>query len=281
MQRVLISMVRRMPLRMLYFMMAFVAAGYAVFNRPAYRAIYRYFRFRHGNGRIKAWWNALCNHYEFGKIILDRFAMYAGKEYGFDIEGYEHFAALDTSEEGFMIYSSHVGNYEVAGYSLVSEHKQYNALVYGGESPTVMENRRRMFAGGNINMIVVSDGVSHLYGINNALADGEIVSMPCDRLFGSQKVVGATLLGAPVRLPMGPFAVAEQRGVQTLAVFVMKSGLKRYRIHIIPVEGMDACAGAKLQERMERRAASYAAALDGILRRYPRQWFNYYDFWQQ
>jgi hypothetical protein len=124
--------------------------------------------------------------------------MYAGKEYGFDIEGYEHFAALDTSEEGFMIYSSHVGNYEVAGYSLVSEHKRYNALVYGGESPTVMENRRRMFAGGNINMIVVSDGVSHLYGINNALADGEIVSMPCDRLFGSQKVVGATLLGAPV-----------------------------------------------------------------------------------
>ena len=32
-----------------------------------------------------------------------------------------------------MIFSSHIGCYEVAGYSLISKTKRFNALVFGGE----------------------------------------------------------------------------------------------------------------------------------------------------
>jgi predicted LPLAT superfamily acyltransferase len=29
----------------------------------------------------------------------------------------------------------------------------------------------------------------------------------------------------------------------------------------------------------EQLVAQYAASLDRIVRKYPRQWFNFYDFW--
>ncbi len=41
--------------------------------------------------------------------------------------------------------SSHIGNYEIAGYSLPTEEKRFNALVFGGEKESVMTNRNRLF----------------------------------------------------------------------------------------------------------------------------------------
>ena len=62
-----------------------------------------------------------------------------------------------------------------------------NALVFGGETETVMENRQRLLSQNNMNMIAVKEDLSHLFAINAALDNGEMVSMPADRIFGSQK----------------------------------------------------------------------------------------------
>ena len=89
-----------------------------LYNHNGYLAIYRYFRNRHGYGRLKAFIYVYINHFRFGQIIIDRFAMYAGKHFEMEIEGQDMFDELDNSDDGFIQLSSHVGNYELAGYSL-------------------------------------------------------------------------------------------------------------------------------------------------------------------
>jgi predicted LPLAT superfamily acyltransferase len=37
--------------------------------------------------------------------------------------------------------------------------------------------------------------------------------------------------------------------------------------------------GGSRDERMQRAAEDYAAFLEGILRKYPYQWGNFYEFW--
>jgi len=278
MQRSLIGMFRVLPLWLLYGFMALVVPFYMIFNRKGYRAMYGFFRERLGYGRWKSFWSVYANHFRFGQIILDRFGVYAGKKYQFITEGQELMDALENRPEGFLLLSSHVGNYEIAGYSLKPKNKRFNALVYAGETATVMENRQRLLTQNNMSMILVKEDLSHLFAINTALDNGEMVSMPADRIFGSQKNVECQFFGAKANFPLGAFAMAVQKDVPVLAVFVMKEGMKRYHAYVKEVV-CDRQAGKR--EQMAQLAQSFAECLETIVRRYPTQWFNYFDFWKQ
>lgn len=278
MQRSLVLLCRFVPLELMYAVMACVIPFYMLFGRRGYLASYRYFRGRFGNSPLRSFVNVFRNHLVFGEIILDRFAMYAGKKFSIEKEGLDAFDALTSGGEGFVMLSSHVGNYELAGYSLSTNGRPFYALVFAGETETVMENRRGMFGRTGITMVPMSEDMSHIFTLNSAIMEGGIASMPGDRIFGSSKSVSAELLGRKADFPMGPFALAVQRNVPALAAFVMKEGTRKYRIIIRRV---DPAEGGTKAERIGAMAAGYAAALGETLRRYPVQWFNFFDFWKE
>lgn len=280
MHRQLIATLRWMDVRWIYaFTALFVMPVCLLLNTNHSRTTaYRYFRLRQGYGRLKAAWATYVNHCLFAQVVVDRFAMYAGKRFKLDIVGYDNFKRLSRQEAGFMMFSSHVGCYEVAGYSLVSETKPFNALVYGGEKATVMEGRKRKLDGNNITMIPVMPDMSHLFKVNKALANNEIVSMPADRVVGSKKTLTVQFLGAPARLPMGPFSVATMRSLDVIAVNVMKTSAKGYTAYVAPLV-YDKQTPRK--EQMNQLAQSYAHELETRIRQYPTQWYNYYDFWKE
>lgn len=278
MQRSLIAMFRVLPLWLLYGLMALVVPFYMLFSRKGYQAMYRFFRERFGYGPLKAFGKVYANHFKFGQIILDRFGVYAGKRYHFITEGQELMDALETHPEGFILLSSHVGNYEIAGYSLKPKSKRFNALVFAGETATVMENRQKILSQNNMSMIPVKEDLSHLFAVNSALDNGEIVSMPADRIFGSQKYTECLFFGEKARFPLGTFAMAVQKEVSVLAVFVMKDGYKKYHAYVREI----LCdKQANKHEQMSLMAQNFATQLEDIVRRYPTQWFNYFDFWKQ
>ena len=278
MQRSLIAMFRVLPLWLLYGVMALVVPFYMLFSRKGYQAMYGFFRERMGYSRWKSFWSVYANHFKFGQVILDRFGVYAGKKYQFFTEGQELMDELETHPEGFISLSSHVGNYEIAGYSLKPKKKKFNALVFAGETATVMENRQRILSQNNMSMIPVKEDLSHLFAVNAALDNGEIVSMPADRIFGSQKSVECQFFGATARFPLGAFAMAVQKDVPMLAVFVMKEGMKKYHAYVREIQ----CdKHANKREQMNQLAQNFATELENIVRRYPTQWFNYFDFWKQ
>ena len=278
MQRSLIAMFRVFPLWLLYGVMALVVPFYMIFNRKGYRAMYCFFHERMGYGKWKSFWSVYANHFRFGQIILDRFGVYAGKKYRFEIDGQSLVDALEARPEGFVILSSHVGNYEMAGYSMKPKIKKFNALVFSGETETVMENRQRVLSQNNIQIVPVKEDLSHLFTLNAALDNGEIVSLPADRIFGSQKNVECQFLGATARFPMGAFALAVQKNVSVLAVFVMKERMRKYHAYVQEVE-CNRQDGKR--EQIAQMAQSFADRLETIVRRYPSQWFNYFDFWEQ
>lgn len=276
MQRALVAWLRHSPLTIPYFCMAWVVPFYMVANYKGYLSIYQYFRQRHNFGKVKSFWNVYKNHFRFGQIIIDRFAMYAGKKFNIIIEGQELFEDLDSKKEGFVIVSSHVGNYELAGYSLNPKRKTFNALIFAGETQQVMEGRNAMFAHKGLNLIPLSEDMSHVFRINEVLAEGNIVSIPGDRLFGSPRYVTVDFFGKKARFPLGPFATAIQRDVCMLAVFVMKESISRYRIF---VKTITADENVSRKDKPKAMAATFARHLENVLDKYPEQWFNYYNFW--
>lgn len=279
MQRSLIVMFRMLPIAVMYgFMAIFIVPFYIIFNRKGYNSTYTFFRKRFKYGRFKSFCKVYANHFRFGQIILDRFGVYAGKKYKFDIEGQDFLDELESHPEGFVLLSSHVGNYEIAGYSMKTKAKKFNALVYAGETATVMENRRRILSQNNMNMIPVMADMSHLFALNSAIDNGEIVSMPADRIFGSQKAAECTFFGETARFPLGAFALSAQKNVPVLAIFIMKESTRKYHAYIRKIQ----CdRSAKIREQMNEMAQNFAENLEEIVRKYPTQWFNYFDFWKQ
>lgn len=277
MHKWLIRILKYTDVRIWYvFASVFVVPVCLVIN-PSYGIAYRYFRLRHGISPVKSFWLTYINHCMFSQVVIDRFAMYAGKKFDVEIDGHEHYARLCDREEGFILLSSHIGNYEIAGYSLMAADKPFNALVFDGEKESVMNNRNKMFAETNIHMIPVTDDMSHLFEINKVLLKGETVSLPADRIFGSKKSISKVFLGAAAAFPLGPFSIATMRGLEVLAINVMKVSLKSYKIYVTPLS-YDKKASRK--EQMEELSERYVRELERIVRMYPTQWYNFYEFWR-
>lgn len=276
MHRWLIRGLKYIPTRAIYlFARIFVVPPTMLINRKSPRVIYHYFRRRHGFSSLKAAWYTLRNHWDFSEVVIDKFAAYAGKKFKIEIDNYDLFESLSKSAAGFIQLSSHIGNYELAGYSLQSP-KRLNALVFGGEKVSVMANRTRMFEDKNIRMIPITDDLNHIFEINSALSDGEIVSMPCDRVFGSQKIFKVDILGAEANIPQGPFLIAASKRVPLLFTTVMKEGTARYHIdiHRIPLHD-----DLSIKKGAEQMAKDFGKLLSKTLQKYPTQWYNYFEFW--
>ena len=276
MQKSLIILFRWINIRLLYLIMALVIPFYMIFNRKGYMSIYMYFRHRYSYSPFKSFVNVYLNHFTFGQVILDRFAFYSGKRFNINIIGNEKYEELINGENGFLMLSSHVGNYELAGYHLKAKNKSIYALIYGGETETVMKNRRKMFEGHNINMIPVTSDMSHLFEINNALRDGNIVSMPGDRISGSTKYLELVFLGKTAKFPLGPFAIAAQRDLPILSVFVMKESTNYYTIYVKRIDS----TATNRKEKIVLMAKQFVSNLEEVISKYPKQWFNYYNFWE-
>ena len=276
MHRWLIRLLRRIDIRLIY-IFAYVFVVPPTLFRPGFKFIYRFFRECLGQSAIRSFCNSYRNHCVFAEAVIDRFAMYAGREFDIEIEGYEHFQRLANRAEGFVQLSSHVGNYEIAGYSLTAKDKPMNALVFFGEKASVMQNRRRMLEQRNIRMIPIREDMSHLFLLDDALTKGEIVSIPGDRIWGSQKTVGVNFLNREARLPMGPFRVITTRGMEGLIVHVMKVKWLKYKVFVKPIHYDKQ---APRHQQIEELARQYAEELERMVDRYPTQWYNYFDFFE-
>lgn len=278
MHRTLIGSLRWLDVRLIYvFTSIFIIPVCLLLNLNHSRTTaYRYFRQRLGYGCLRASWYTYVNHCLFAQVVVDRFAVFAGKRFKLDIDGYEYFQQLELETKGFVILSSHIGCYEVAGYSLISKSKRFNALVFGGEKATVMKGRQEALSEHNIRMIPVREDMSHLFIVNEALSNNEIMSMPADRIVGSAKVVNVNFFGETASLPAGPFSVTTMNGFDALAVNVMKISAKRYKVYVTRLL-YDTQAPRKQQ--MQQLANCYVEELERRVRQYPSQWFNFYDFW--
>jgi predicted LPLAT superfamily acyltransferase len=277
MHKCLIRSLRYIDVRFLYvFSAIFVIPVCLVLNKSRKTAYY-YFRKILGNGRVKSVWLTYVNHCRFAEVVIDKFAMYAGKKFDVEVVGMDHFNRLASQQEGFLHLSSHIGNYEIAGYTLVSDNKVINAVVYAHEKASVMENRNNMFVKTNIRMITLKSDMSHLFEIDQALCNGDIVSFRTDRFMGQAKCVECDFLGRAAKFPQGPFSVATMRGLDVLGVNVMKRGWKGYTIYVTPLQ-YDKTAPRR--EQIKQLSDSYVKELEKRVRQYPTQWYNFFEFWK-
>lgn len=278
-QRFLLLFLHRVNVAFLYPVLFLVVPVYCVVNHKAFGCIFRYFNEIHHFSKWKSFWKTIQNHLVFGKVVLDRFAILAGndRQFKIDVPDSRAFEEMLSRPGGFIVAGSHIGNFELVGHFFKQEQKTINIIVYDGENADFQSKRRESFLAHNVKMIPVREDLSHIFAIKTALDRGEIVAILCDRIFGSPKALEVNFFGRPAKFPLGTFVLAAQMEVPVVTLVAVKQRGTRYRgfVNVIPAptEKMN------IRGRSKFIAENYAATLENILKRYPEQWFNFYDFW--
>ena len=249
--------------------MDIVVIFYMILRPSATQAQYRLFHLRFHQNSLRAIGNVYLNLREFGKVVIDRFAVYAGKKFNINIENNGWLEQCYQSDLPLVILSGHAGNFELAGYFLIPKNKQMYVLLYGGEKEIIMQNRKKFLTANNIHLIAAQQDNGYLFEINNALAGGHLLAILADRMLGSNRTLTTDILGKEAQLPLGPFKTALLRPANKCVVYAIKKGTYDYTIYLYPVNG----------STPQELADEYAKLTTETIIKYPHQWYNYYNFW--
>lgn len=67
------------------------------------------------------------------------------------------------------------------------------------------------------------------------------------------------------------------RQLNVVTVNVMKTSTRGYTAY---VKVLDYDKQAPRKQQVQQLATAYAAELEQVLRRFPTQWYNYFEFWK-
>jgi len=255
-----------------YLLLRFVAFYYFLFDRSGFRPSFRYFRSIHGYPYWTSIFSVYRNFYVFGQTIIDKVALMSGVKtpFTFHFDGEENLHQMAGSTGGILL-SAHIGNWEIAGQLLNRLNTRFNLVMYDHEHQNIKQYLGEVMKNKDVNIIVIRNDMSHIFAIKEALDNKELICIHGDRYVSGSKALPARLMGRKAYFPAGPFQIASKFKVPYSFVFAAKEG--HYHYHLFATPGK--VHNGNIQELVDQ----YTNALEEKIKRYPEQWFNFYDFW--
>lgn len=276
--KIFVFLLKSLGLKFAYFVLRFVAFYFLLFSTKKY--IFFYFNSIHNYSFWKSVIAIYRNYYVFGQTLLDKTALLAGfdAKFTFDFDGEEF---LKEMKSGGIIISAHTGNWEIAGQLLKRLNTRINLLMFDAEEQRIKQYLESVLVHKNINIIVIRDDLSHIYEIKNALDRNELIAMHGDRFVEKSKTIDCNFMGREAPFPYGPFYLASRFMVPVSFTYAMKETSTHYHFYATPIYSF-LNSGTKQEKEQEIRAMcnEYSKETEKIVKKYPLQWFNYYDFWK-
>ncbi len=280
--KIFIIFLKYLPLWFAYFIAWFVALYFFFFTEKTHIANFYKQAFKLSGKKLRKY--IFSNFYTFSKVILDRISILAGfkSNFTFEYEGEEHLINLGKGGAGGFIIGAHAGNWEVAGKLFTRLNTPVHILMYDGERSEIKEIIERTTGGKAFNVIYIKENdISHIYAINEAIKKGELIAMHGDRFLSGNKSHECDFFGKTALFPTGPYYLASSLKAPVCFVSTMKEGRKHYHFYATPPEFVQQGKANRktLETDVKIFAEKYAKNLENTLRKYPLQWFNYYNFW--
>lgn len=259
-----------------YFVAFFIALYYYIVFSRARKAQIEYFHKMLGQSKLKAHGNAVRNFFLFAKTILDRMGILSQIFQGYHCtyDGRDRLEHNLGEDAGLLLISTHMGNFEIAGYFLDDFPAAINVVSIDQEVAGIKEYLESISTETRLpNTIYINKDGGHIFEMAAALARKECVCVTGDRFIEGTKTLTAKFLGKEAKFPAGPFQIAARLKVPTAFCSCMKGKGREYHFYGRMIGG----EGKTPQDILE----SYIRGLEEMIEKYPLQWFNFYKFWQQ
>jgi predicted LPLAT superfamily acyltransferase len=257
--------------RAAYTLLAFVAPYFVVFAPKARKAIWFYNREILGYSRFKSLVKLFVHFYTFGQAIIDKIALKYGISdyYSFDYGNYSEFLNVLDTGTGCIIIGAHVGSWEVGTPYFREYGKNINIVMLDAEYnkiKNIIENGaeqrdHKIIPLGN-------DGLESILKIKKALDNKEYVCLQGDRYMDDSNSEEVLFMGRRARFPRGLFVMCQKLKVPVVFYYAMRERRGHYKFVF------------ELADPANDIRSEYIGSLERIVRKYPQQWFNFYEFWE-
>ena len=275
--RIFVFLIKKAGVKAAYVLLYFVASYYFLFLKKSNKAISYYFKERLGYSWFKSKKMVFKSYYTFGQTIIDKISISAGmrNKFTYEFDGIEILKNLLAEKKGGVLISAHIGNFEIAEHFLgdIDIDFQINLVTTDLEHSAIKNYLESVTQKPTVKFIIIRDDLSHIFEINAALSKNELVCFTGDRYFEETKSLSEKILDQEANFPAGPFLIASRLKVPVVFVYVMKEPNLHYHLY---------AREAVVKHRDEKGLLkSYVESVESMLAKYPLQWFNYFDFWNQ
>jgi len=275
--KIFVFLIKKAGIKAAYVLLYFVASYYFLFLKKSNKAISYYFKERLGYSGLKSKKMVFKSYYTFGQTIIDKISISAGmrNKFTYEFDGIETLKNLLAEKKGGVLISAHIGNFEIAEHFLgdIDIDFQINLVTTDLEHSAIKNYLESVTQKPTVKFIIIREDLSHIFEINAALSKNELVCFTGDRYFEGTKSLSENILGEEANFPAGPFLIASRLKVPVVFVYVMKEPNLHYHLY---------AREAVVKHRDEKGLLkAYIESVESMLAKYPLQWFNYFDFWNQ
>jgi predicted LPLAT superfamily acyltransferase len=269
--------IKKLGIKASYFVLVFVAFYYFLFLKKSNKAIFYYFNKKLKYSTLKSRKMVYLSYFTFGQTIIDKVAISAGlrDKFTYEFDGINILNQLLKEKKGGVLISAHIGNFEIAEHFFgeIDYDCQINLVTTDREHSVIKEYLESVTKKSTIKFIFINEDLSHIYEINSALSRNELICFTGDRYFEGTKCLSAPLLGEDANFPAGPFLIASRLKVPVVFVYVMKESNLHYHLY----------ARESHSKHRDEKALlnNYIESVESMLKIYPLQWFNYFNFWNK
>jgi predicted LPLAT superfamily acyltransferase len=219
----------------------------------------------------------------FAATILDRIFLLSGELQRFDIS-IEGLPALDAQLQagrGVLLFGSHLGSFEVLRVLAGTRPDlRLRVVLDKGHNPAMTELLDALNPSVAATVIDAGrPGTEILMAIDEALREGSMVALLVDRAQPGEPAEVVPFFGEPAPFPLAPWQVAAVLGAPVVLAFGLYRGGNRYDLQFEPFSDGEAVARPERRAHVAALIRRYAARLEDLGRRFPYNWFNFYDYW--
>jgi len=276
--KIFVFLIKNIGIGGAYLLLRFVSLYYFLFSSSTSKPILSFYRNMLKFSKSKSLKLLYLNYFKLGQTLIDKVALMSGARtnFTFDFDGEQHLREMIAKGSGGLLLSGHLGSWEAAGHLLKRLNTRINIVMYDGEDANIKQYMDAITGEKSFNIIYVRGDLEHIFKINQALSNNEIVCMHADRFLSGNKTIIADFLGMPAKFPEGPFLLAQRLKVPVVYVYAFKETNTHYHFYSTGIKNFDSQKGDTVQIILN----DYVKSLETMVHKYPEQWFNYYNFWK-
>lgn len=258
-----------------YYLMYPVTFFYFIFATNVYRDLKIYYEKLNIPFTKRVYYKHL---FIFAMCMVDRFiSKYDCLSYNFTYENKDFIK--QKVNDGSILLLSHFGGWSVTNCKTLS--KNTINIVMKEMLLSSIKEIENSINNPQDNIKIIDQSLNPIevsIKIANAISNKECVAFMADRAVDKRFLQRVVFLGKPASFNTNPFKVAYKTKTPLTLIFVINNGLQNYHIKTKEI---------KMDFNLDEKTAvtnslnEYVKNFEDIVRKYPKQWFNLYNFWEE
>ena len=257
----------------LVYVVAFFYALVSLKNREALASFYE------AVGIPRSFYTYFKHVYAFSLTIFDRFIAKEGMQEAHIKVERVHVENFETLQKtGGILVLSHHGNWAQSFKIFQTYDIKLNIIGDEAIDTNLQKLETDKEENNRIHVIDLKAGMQAMLEIARALQNREIIIIMVDRVKEEDKAVSVSFLERATYLHSGGFEIAHMRKTPMLGCDIVRTDDNAIKVEFSEIITTQE---KKKEERIGDLAQQYASFLERVVKAYPYQWFNFFDFWEK